>query len=616
MEGRLTPKEMVEKFLRDTEEARALSQKCRDYHDHKQWTAREAAIIQARKQAPIVVNRIKPKVEGLLGLYELRKTDPKAYPRTQKHEKAAHVITDSLRYVADKNNFQMVRLDVAEDFFVEGYGGVFVGVRQKGNSIEIEQSHIHWDRIVYDPHSRKKDFSDAKFKGLLIWMDANEVHDYWPDAKIEEMDSNGDIYETAEDRPRWSDENNRVRICQLFYLERDVWKMCVFSGDAMLMPAANSPYLDEEGQPDCPIVLVSANVGSNNERYGEVAGFLSQQDEINHRRSKFLYLNSVRQTFGNDNAIQDVESAKKALSLPDGHLKINGDGKFGVDFGVIPTGDMSRSQYELYLDAKAEMDRSSFNAPLGGDTADRDLSGRALDKLQQGATLELNRQYALLANFEKRVHEQTWARIKQFWKEEKWIRVTDDQENLRWIGLNAQITGQQFLEEAIADKSAPLAQRQEAEKILQFLVQTQNPRLQQVVEVKNQVAGIDIDIVIDQSADVVNVQQEQFQLLVQFAQNQDLDILDVLELSQLRNKDELIQKIQKRRDQQAQANAGNVQKDQQITEMERVAKVRKDIALTENISAKTIESKMNAITRQIENNALVNNPDQNPQVSV
>jgi hypothetical protein len=616
MENRLTPKEMVEKFLRDTEEARALSQKCRDYHDHKQWTEREIGILAARKQAPIVVNRIKPKVEGLLGLYELRKSDPKAYPRTKKHEKASHVITDALRYVADKNNFQMIRLDVAEDFFVEGYGGVFIGVKQKGRSIEVEQSHIHWDRIIYDPHSRKKDFSDARYKGLLIWMDKADIVDNWPGVRLEDLEAHGNDYETTEDRPRWTDDNNRARICQLFYLEKGKWKMCVFSGDTVLVEASDSPYLDDEGLPTCPIELVSANVGSNNERYGEVAGFLSQQDEINHRRSKFLHQNSTRQTFGNDNAIQDVASAKAELRNPEGHLKINGDAQFGKDFGVIPTGDMSSAQYQLYLDAKAEMDRSSFNAPLGGETADRDLSGRALDKLQQGATLELNRQYALLANFEKRVHEQTWARIKQFWKEEKWIRVTDDQENLRWIGLNAQITGQQFLEDAIADKSAPLEQRQEAEKILQFLVQTQNPRLQQVVEVKNDVAAIDIDIVIDQSADVVNVQQEQFQLLVQFAQKQDLDIIEILELSQLRGKEELIQKIERRRAEQAQANAAANQQDQMITEMERVAKVRKDVALTENIGADTIEKRMNAITKQIENNMLVNAPDKEPQVSV
>lgn len=623
-DGRLSPKQMVEQYLRLTEDSRLLAQKCRDYHDHKQWTASEVAKLNARRQAPIVVNRIKPKVEGLLGLYELRKTDPKAYPRTKKHEKAAFYVTDALRYVADKNAFQMVRLDVAGDFFVEGVGGCFIGVRQKGKSIEIEQSRIPWDRIVYNPHSRKNDFSDSSYKGLLIWMDLQDVRDIWPTASIDELDTSGWSYESTEDRPRWRDEANRVRICQLFYLERSKWKMCVFSGNTELDPPTDSPYLDDEGLPTCPIELVSANVDSNNGRYGEVAGFLSQQDEINHRRSKFLHQNSTRQTFGNDNAIQDVASAKTELAKPDGHLKINGDAEFGKDFGIIPTNDMSTAQFQLYQDAKSEMDRSSFNAPLGGETDGRDLSGIALGKLQSGATLELNRQYALLINWEKRVHEQTWARIKQFWKEEKWIRVTDDQGALRWVGFNSQITGRQFLEEAINDESASLKQRQDAQQILQFLEQTQNPRLNEIVEVKNDTSSIDVDIVIDQSADFINGQQEQAALIERFAQGKDIDIVELLEISQIRDKDKLIAKIERRREEAAAAQAGAVQRDAQITQMERVAKIRKDVALTENISAKsvnlnadTINKKMDALTQQIENSILIQSPpDKSPQVSV
>lgn len=88
----MTPKEKVEFFLQETDYSRDLSQKCRDYFDHKQWTDEEVSKLRARQQAPIVVNRVKPKVEGLVWLYELRKTDPKAFPVTQKHEEASHPV--------------------------------------------------------------------------------------------------------------------------------------------------------------------------------------------------------------------------------------------------------------------------------------------------------------------------------------------------------------------------------------------------------------------------------------------------------------------------------------------------------------------------------------------
>lgn len=617
---RRTPKESVEKFLMDTEDGRELSQRCRDYFDHRQWTAEEVQKLRARKQAAIVVNRIKPKVEGLLGLYELRKSDPKGFPRTRKHEEAAKVVTDALRYVADNTEFQMTRLDVAEDFFVEGYGGVFINVRPKNDEIEIGIDQIPWDRIYFDSSSRRKDFKDAMYMGFLIWMDIHDVPELLPNTKIDinklrQQTIHVDSLETTADRPRWAskegNDQERVRIATHFEKIKGIWRMTIFSGDYTIVKEQDSPFFDEDGLPMNPMELVSANVDRDNNRYGEVAGFLSQQDEINHRRSKFLYQNSVRQTFGNDNAIQDVDQAKRALREPEGHLKINGDAQFGKDFGIIPITEMSNAQFSLYQDAKSEMDRASFSAPLGGETNDRDLSGVALEKLQQGSSLELNRQYALLSSFEKRVYDQIWFRIKQFWTEEKFIRVTDDQDSLRWVGFNSEITVQKMLEEAINDQSSTLTSRQQNQQTLQFLIQTENPKLQEVVEMRNEVSELDMDIIIDQSFDVVNIQQEQFALLSQFAQGADIDIIELIELSQLRGKDELIQKIERRRQQAANPEAQEMAKQGQIAAIQgEVAKTNRTVAETQNIN-------MDSITKQIENVIVANAPpDPQPQVSV
>ena len=92
----------VDSFLSTTADARSLSERCRDYKDNKQWSDAEKAKLLSRNQAPVINNHVKPKVEGLKGLLVQRKTDPKAFPRTQKHTKAAEAITDALRYV-DQN---------------------------------------------------------------------------------------------------------------------------------------------------------------------------------------------------------------------------------------------------------------------------------------------------------------------------------------------------------------------------------------------------------------------------------------------------------------------------------------------------------------------------------
>lgn len=599
-------KENVEKFLNDTLDARTVSELCRDYKDGKQWTAQEEAKLKARGQAPIVVNRVKPKVEGLLGLYNLRKSDPKAYSRTQSHEEASHVITDALRFVADNTDFDSIRMEVADNFFVEGYAGAIVDVRQKRDEVEIRIEEIPWDRIYFDPHSRKKDFSDARFMGMILWMGEDELLEKFPKANIDELHAgNGAIDGTFEDKPRWSDkENKRVRLALHFEIVKATWKMKIFSGDVDVVKEQDSPFHDDDGEPTNPIVLTSAFVDRLNNRYSEVKGFLDQQDEINHRRSKGLHMLNGRQTHGRKGAISDIPAYKREMKKPDGHIEWEGE-EFGKDFGVMPDQRLEKGQFDLYMDAKAELDAVSFNAQLSGERQEGTLSGVAIGKLQQAGTLEVNRQYSLLAAWELRIYRQVWARIKQFWDKEKWIRVTDNQDNLRWVGFNTPITAQEALEEKINDEAEEYHVRKIAAQMYTQMIQNEDPRLQETVEIRNEIPELDVDIMIDQSFDAVNIQEEQFNMLAQFAQGADVDIIELIEMSQLRGKDELIEKIEKRREAQAQAQGGA----QQIAAQEAAAR-------TENVQANTAKTMTEAQQKQVETELLIQNPDQSPQAVV
>lgn len=605
-------KEQINQYITDTDQARRASERDRDYYDHKQWTDNQISKLKSRNQAPIVVNRIKPKVEGLIGLYNLRQTDPKAYPRTQKHEEAAHVVTDALRFVADNNDFDSLKADIAEDFWIEGTAGAITDVKQKeSGEIEIRVTRIPWDRIYFDTHSREKNFSDARFMGQMIWLDVEQVKELFPKTSkrvLDELQAGGQHLqgdgETFEDRPRWMDrQRNRVRVAMHFYINKGKWWYSIFSGDTELVKAQESPFLDDEGEPANIIELVCPNIDRDNRRYGEVRALIDLQDEINHRRSKALHLLSVRQTFGRQGKEKDVEAMKRELAKPNGHIQFTGE-KFGQDFGILPTNDMAAGQFDLYQDAQAQIDSTSFNAQLAGERQQGDLSGRAIEKLQRAGTLELNRQFALLNAWEKRIYTQIWARIKQFWDEEKWIRVTDDQDNLRWVGLNSQVTVETLLEETINDESKPLEMRQGASFVFLPMKQSDDPRLQQIVETRNETSELEVDIILDQSFDVINAGEEQFNAILQFAQGSDIDIVDLIALSpDIRNKDELIEKIEKRRQAAAEA-AGNVAaKEAQTIDVNNA----KTFAEAQLASEKTKQT-------AIESQNLLLAPDEDPQV--
>lgn len=601
-----------------TIDGRTLSEKCRDYVDGKQWTADEVAKLKKRNQAPIVNNRVKVKHQGLLGLVVTRNTDPKAYPRNIADNDSADAVTDALRYVSDNTDFTSTKIDVADNFFCEGVGGVIIDVKQnpRGES-EIFVDHIPWDRLYYDPFSRRRDFKDAKYSGIMLWLDEDEVLALNPDIDIESLVPEDAPDETFSDRPRWyqkSGGKRRFRVAQHFYIKDGTWYMCYVNAEQFIIEPIESPYLDEFDMPTNPIELVGAYIDRDNNRYGEIATFLDLQDEINHRRSKALFIMNRRQTMSKRGAIKDVAAVKRELAKADGHIEY--DGEKG-DFDILQSQDMAQNQFTLLQEAKAEIDAQSFNAQMAGQRQSGDLSGIAVSKLQQAAVIELANLYKALNNWELRVYRQIWCRIKQFWDEEKWIRITDDYNSLRWVGFNVQITAKEWLEEIINNKSLDPMTKKPAAASYSFLMassQSQDPntaqaaqaQLEAPVDYKNNVPELDMDIILDMSMDVINNQEEQFKLLVQFAQNGDVDIIDLIEISQLRNKKEVIEKIEANRAKRAEAQSANSQAEQQALAID----ASKAMSEAELNNAKTQQTK-------IENIVLMNQPiDKNPQVAV
>ena len=311
----------VETFFNVTLDNRTLCERDRDYKNNIQWTSDERTKIIARGQAPITVNRVKPKVEGLKGLLVSRRTDPKALPRTPKHEKGAEAVTDGLRYVNDNVDLDQVELEVADNVFVEGTGAAIIEV--KGDEITVE--HIPWDLYYYDVHSRKLDFSDKTYDGFVIWLSSDDVQLFFKlsDDETEALFTTsflGAVTDRPETLANWVDgKERRIKVCQNFHLEKGVWKVCYFTYGRFLIEPQDSPWVDEEGNPVNPIEAVSANIDRDNNRFGEVRYWIDLQDEINHRRAKYLFLLSARQTAARKGAIQDVPGFKREMSKPDGH---------------------------------------------------------------------------------------------------------------------------------------------------------------------------------------------------------------------------------------------------------------------------------------------------------
>lgn len=511
----------LEKLVRQFEEAqdqgrdaRTLCERDRDYYDGNQLTDEEIATLTQRGQPPVVFNRIGPKIDALLGFEQRMRTDPKAFPRTPKHEAEADSITDAIRYVLDDQRYDFMRSDMAEDLAIEGSAAVSITVRESKSGMDVILSQVPWDRFYYDPYSRKRDYRDAQYMGIVVWMDADEAEAQFGEKARElvegVLDNQDWSGETYDDRPRntaWADSRRkRVRVCQHYFKQRGVWMHAIFCRGGFLMDPEKSPYLDEDGNPECCIVAAAAYSDRDNNRYGIVRRMISPQDEINKRRSKALHYLNSRQVIGEKGAVDDVGQAKRELAKPDGYVEVMPNMRFDVGEPI----QMAAGELQLLQEAKAEIDASGVNPALEGDA--QAPSGRAQEMLLQNGLAELTKYFGTLRDLNWRVYRAVWNRIRQFWKEERWVRVTDDEKNTRWVGLNVQQVDEYG-----------------------------NP-----VSVQNPVGELDVDIVLFDAPDSVNIQSEQFQMLADlFAKAPDRIPLEmVIEASSLRNKDRLLEHLQ------------------------------------------------------------------------
>lgn len=570
-----------EEYEQNTFQARTTSEKNRDYYDNKQWTSEEESELKKRKQPVLTFNLVKRTIDALKGLEKQNRTDPKALPRTPQHEQDADSATDAIRYVCDNNDFDQLASEGFGNLLLEGVEGYDVQAKVKNEKIEVEVKNISWDRMFWDIHSRKNDFSDAKYLGIVIWMDyedAKDKKDWDQDKLAAAIDKSESPYsDTHEDQPvyKWNDsKRKRIKICYIQYLEGNVWHYAYFTKGGLLKGGKPMPFLDEHGKPCRSLEFQSAFVDREGNRYGYTTSLISPQDEVNKRHSKALHLINQRQTFGNQRSGMNTPQNKLELAKPDGHIEMQ-TGEFGKDFGIIPTSDMTAGNFQLLQEAKEIFNVVGANTSVTG-KEDRVMSGRAEIVRQQAGARELAPVMDAHSHVKKRVYRQIWNRIHQYWDDERWVRVTDDESNLRWVGINRNVTlGDQL-------------QQQFGSLPPQF---QNDPRLNEVIAVENQLSELDVDIMIEESPDVANIQAEQFELVANLyqANPQAIPFESIIELSSLRNKDQLIDKIKGNQEAQAAATQ-DAQQDKEIARAKEVADINKTNSEAEKNQATTIKT--------------------------
>jgi len=198
---------------------------------------------------------------------------------------------------------------------------------------------------------------------------------------------------------------------------------------------------------------------------------------------------------------------------------------------------MASGHFNLLAEAKSAIQAVGPNATMQG-KASADSSGKAILALQQGGMTEMAPLLDNLRHFNIRVFRMIWNRIRQYWTAERWIRVTDDEKNVRFVGLN--VTKGHLA--ALKLKAANDAGEIDDVTAQQYLTQIQaDPQMQAPA---NNVAEMDVDIQIEEAVDSPSLQIEQFDQLTRLAPMTPPQYLPtmfelLIEASSLKNKDRL-----------------------------------------------------------------------------
>jgi hypothetical protein len=432
--------QQFEESVQATDSGRIESEKARNYFDGNQFTAAETKIAQQAQAADHAGEPDPPQDRGAV---RSRAAGP---GRSQgvaacarRKEDAANAATDALRYVEQDQDLDIKKSKVFENMLIEGEGAVEVTVRQlKNGVVDPYVVRIAWHRLYGDPHSSEPDRSDASFVGYVTWMDFERAKLKWPDKEDVLTATQGrgasSTFDSMEDKPAWASwydsKRKRIRINTHYHLVDGVWHVRVHAGRRVGRVQAVGVHR-RRGQPECPLIMQAAYVDQDNDRYGIVRDMIPLQDEVNKRRSKFLHLVNSNKIRVSPSIGQDKEAIRKEYAKPDAVF-------IGEHGEVEELGNISKEQgqFQLLQDTRATLKGNiGPNAYMQGKQG-QDQSGRAILAQQQAGMTEMTPLLDNLRHFTLRVYRQIWNRIRQYWTAERWVRVTDDENNVKFVGLN------------------------------------------------------------------------------------------------------------------------------------------------------------------------------------
>lgn len=615
-----------------------------DYYDSMQWTEEDAAELIDRGQAPLVFNEIKPTIDWVIGTERRTRIDYKVLSRKGDKEATqdAENKTQLLKYLSDTNKVPFQRSMAFENAIKAGVGWLEVGIRGDETDELAYTRSENWRNMVYDSNSVEYDGSDMRYLFRIRWTDTDIAQAYFPERAelLESATKSGSAlvsddeefyymgarvtspghdyqsgtvgkYHPLDSAANVLNNRERVKLIECWYktpvlnrrfkngeledvqfdsknpehiqalkggyslYDRVTLEIrCAIFCDAGLLFDGKSPY-DHGRLPFVPVWCYRRK--RDNAPYGMIRTLRDPQDDLNKRASKALFILSTNRVIAEEGAVEDWDELRREVSRPDSIIVK----KAGKQLEISRDVQLAEEHLTL-MDRDTQHIRNSSGVTaenLGRETNAN--SGKAITARQEQGGVVTTAPFDNLRYAQQLAGEMELSNIEQFYTAEKVVRVLGERKGAKYIELN---------------------------------------QVQDDGSVLNDITKYQADYVISEQDYRSSLRQAMFESmfdivgrLAQMNPMVALNLLDlVVEMADLPNKDELVQRIREMNGQkdpaeeetpeqkaegdqakQAQAQMAQVQNELGLeTVRNQLAKL---VAETENLNAKAMREKITAM---------------------
>jgi hypothetical protein len=172
------------------------AQEDRKFRFGEQWSEEALARLEARGQAPVVVNRIHPAVEAAKAMLTANRPSFRVSPREDSDNETAQAINGLLQYVWQQSDGDTIMRQVIDDYYVTGLGCAFAYVdpnKDMGKG-EICITSVDPLAVYIDPSSQNRFGDDAENIIISRLVTKAALKKLYPmmSAKITQADSSND----------------------------------------------------------------------------------------------------------------------------------------------------------------------------------------------------------------------------------------------------------------------------------------------------------------------------------------------------------------------------------------------------------------------------------------